>query len=1083
MKVLSRYLFPLPVLALALSAFAQDKPADNPEKPKDGIELPIKPTRKIEFATEEATWASLDVSPDGKIIVFELLGDLYTLPMEGGEAKLVVGGHCYDGMPRFSPDGKKIVFVSDRSGADNLWTCNVDGSDLKAVSQGRGSQWLSPVFTPDGNYVVGSKGMSYLPSYALQMFDLRGGSGLGFGPPGLLPGTLNDNLVSRPGPSRYGIQCSPDGKYFYFAERKGPWQYDQSNGGQTQVFRMDRALGKIEIVTSEDGGAMRPLISPDGNTLLYFTRFRNKTGLKSQNLATGDTKWIAYPVDRDEMEGRATRDFMPGYAFMPDGKSIVLGLKGKIQRMSLSDGKAAIIPFKAQVSQTIGEEVYFRYKIEDTPTVTARIARSPVLSPDRSTIAFCAFGKIWLKKVAGGTPWRLTQSEHSEFSPSWSPDGARIAYATWHPTKGGGVNVVDANGGTPRTLTSAKAYYGGTLFTPDGRNVLFISTTFERGIDTAVRMHEEEDELEPGEIGRGPRYRPAPLQMVSVSGGAVKRLMDSPGGYFFLNDPDRLYVRNGPLIRSMRLDGTDAREIVRFSGSAPNSSVSGVGLSPDGTKAVMHIDFKLYTANLPLAGEAVTIGTPSGSVPVKKISDEGGDNVDWTADGSAVFWSRGNKAYLQELGAEKPQEIDLRVEMPRHLPKGKILLRGARIITMKGDEVISSGDILIVDNRIAKIGRRGSFEIPVGTKIMPMEGKTISPGYVDTHSHWFGNRETAFPLSWAYLTNLAYGVTTNRDPQSGGDSIYDFADAIDAGLAPGPRMYTTGPGIFNGSGTDSKEAVLANLKRYRDAYDTKTIKQYVTGDRMVMEWVAMACKELGLTPTTEGALETKRYLAEASAGYSGHEHAFPHELYDDMAQFIAKTRTFYTPTLLVTYGGIMGENYWFSNYDLSKEKKIQRFVPVAALDEVSRRRPFWALEEEYFFKEVAESCAKVVAAGGKVGVGCHGQFQGLGNHWEMWMLAQGGMKPLDVLRCATLFGAEAIGLDGDLGSLEAGKLADLLIYDKNPLENIRNTNTIRWVMKNGELFDAETMDAVWPVAKKLPDLYWDTLRPPFITQD
>ncbi|MBC8066437.1 MAG: amidohydrolase family protein, partial [Chlorobia bacterium] len=616
--------------------------------------------------------------------------------------------------------------------------------------------------------------------------------------------------------------------------------------------------------------------------------------------------------------------------------------------------------------------------------------------------------------------------------------------------------------------------------TPDGRNVLFNATTYERGLDTAIRMHEPDDGLESAEIGRGPRFSPNFLKMVPTSGGAVKQLIAVPGGYFFLKDPERLYVVQGAGINSMRLDGTDVREIVKFSGATPTSGINSATLSPDGTKALFNIDFKLYTVNIPLAGQVVTLGSTGGVVPAKKLSQDGGDNVEWTADGKGVFWSMGNKAYIQDLDAEKPTVIDLKVEVPRHTPKGKVLLRGARLVTMKGDEVINSGDILVIDNRIAKIGPKGSFPVPPDAKVMPMEGKTISPGYVDTHSHWFGNRETAYPMSWAYVTNLAYGVTTNRDPQSGGDGIYDFADAIEAGLAPGPRIYTTGPGVFNGGGMEDKDAVFANLKRYKEAYDTKTIKEYVSGDRMVIEWVAMACKEFGLTPTTEGALESKRYLAEASSGYSGHEHALPHALYDDMAQFMAKTRTFYTPTLLVTYGGIMGENYWFSNYDLSKETKIQRFVPMAALDEVSRRRPFWALEEEYFFKQVAESCKRIVDAGGKVGVGCHGQFQGLGNHWEMWMLAQGGMTPLQVLRCASLFGAEAIGLDQDLGSLEAGKLADLVIYDKNPLENIRNTNTIHWVMKNGELFEADTMNTVYPVAKKFPNTYWDSLRPPFV---
>lgn len=1039
------------------------------------------PTRKIEFTTQEATWASLDVSPDGKTVVFELLGDLYTMPIDGGEASLLVGGHSYEGMPRFSPDGKKVVFVSDRSGADNIWICDADGKNLRALSTGRNTLWLSPTFTPDGNYVVACKGTGYLPSFSLQMFDVKGGSGLGFGPAGLLPGTLNDPRVGRPTPSRMGITNSPSGRYFFFTERKGPWQYNEDNGGQTQVFKMDRTTGKIENVTNEDGGAMRPLVSPDGKTLLYFTRYHNKTGLKSLNLDSGDAKWISYPVDRDDMESRSTRDLMPGYAFMPDGKSIVLGLGGKIQRMDVASGTAVPIPFKAKVAQTIGAEVHFDYKIDESPTVKAKIVRDAVLSPDGQKVAFCAFEKLWVMDLKERKPMRLSDSKANEFNPSWSPDGKIVVFAAWDGEDGGQVCMAAADGSGSRPLTSYRAFYNSPIFTPDGKNVVFTTGTTEQGLDTAIRQtdpHVEVEDDPAGELGRGGRYIPQLLKIVSVNGGEVKTLQHSPGTYYFLTDPERLYVNNGAGVSSMRLDGTDVKEIVHFTSGTPNSNPDAVTLSPDGRQALVSADFKLYCATLPITGEPLTIGTSNSTVPVKKITQDGGENSAWTADGKKVYWTLGNKLYIQDLTADKPTEIPMTVEIPRATPHGKVLLRGARLITMKGDEVIKSGDILIVDNRITKIGPAGSFFVPHDAKVISMKGKTISPGYVDTHSHWFGNNQTGFPMSWAYLVDLAYGVTTQRDPQSGADTIYDFADAINAGLAPGPRMYTTGPGIFNGAGTEDKDAVFAHIKRYRDAYDTKTIKEYVTGDRMTTEYVAMACKEYGLTPTTEGALETKRYLGEASDGISGHEHAFPTELHDDMAQFIAKTHTFYTPTLIVSYGGAFGENYWFTNYDIVHEAKVNRFTPQRALDELIRRRGYWGLPEEYVFPMIAAGCKKVVDAGGKVCVGCHGEFQGLGSHWEMWMLASGGMTPLQVLRCATLNGAEAIGLNKDIGSLESGKMADLVIYDKNPLENIRNTNTIHWVMKNGELFDTNTMDAVYPIAKKLPPLYWEALKPP-----
>ncbi len=1067
-------------LAIASAAVHQDKAAPTPPaKPKDGNELPIKPTRKIEFTTEEVTWPSLDISPDTKSIVFELLGDIYTMPMEGGDAKLLIGGNSYDGMPKFSPDGKKIVFISDRSGADNVWMCNADGTELKAVSTGRNTAWLSPTFTPDGNYVIASKGAGYLPSYNFQMFDIRGGGGFGLGPGSLLPGTLNDVRVGRPTPNRMGITNSPDGKYFFFTERKGAWQYNEDNGGQTQVFRMDRSNGKIENVTNEDGGAMRPLVSPDGKTLLYFTRSRNKTGLKALDFETGNRRWVAYPVDRDDMESRSTRDLMPGYAFTPDGNSVIMGLHGKIQKVDITTGDATVIPFKAQVSQMIGEEVHFDYKVDESPMIKSKIIRDTVISPDGSTVVFCAFQRLWSMDIKEQKPKRLTNSNANEYNPSFAPDGKSIVYCTWDQAKGGEVDVVAPDGGEVKTLTSYRAFYSNAIFTPDGKNVIYTTGTTEQGLDTAIRQQEpQQDELEPQELGRGERFLPQYLKMIPAGGGPVKLLMQSPGAYYFLQDPEKLYVTHGPDVVSMKLDGSDTHEIVRFTGATPQSGANGVTLSPDGSKALVDVDFKLYTSTLPQTGEVVNLSTAGGAVPVKKLTQDGGKDAQWTADGKSIYWTLGNKLYIQAVDADKPTEIPITVEVPRATPQGKVVLKGARLITLKGDQVIPSGDVLIENNRILKIGPSGSFPIPKDAKVMAMKGKTISPGYVDTHSHWFGSVQTAYPMSWAYLTDLAYGVTTQRDPQSGGDGIYDFADAINAGMAPGPRIYTTGPGIVQGSGTEDKEAIYSHLKRYRDAYDTKTIKEYVTGDRLTIEQVAMACKEYGLTPTTEGALEIKRYLAEAMSGISGHEHGFPIALYDDVAQFVAKTHTYYTPTLIVSYGGAFGENYWFTNYNIVGEEKVNRFTPARALDGLIRRRDYWGLPEEYVFPMVAAGAKKVVDAGGKVCVGCHGEFQGLGSHWEMWMLASGGMTPLQVLRCASLNGAEAIGLSKDLGSLETGKFADMVIYDKNPLEDIHNTNTIHWVMKNGELFDTHTMDSVYPVAKKLGPLYWDSLKPP-----
>jgi len=1128
-----------------LAAQEKDKKDEKKDEKKEDKKdekkgLPLKSGRKVEFTTDEGTWLSLDVSPDGKTIVFELVGDLYTLPIEGGQAKLVAGGMAFESQPKFSPDGKWISFISDREGSENIWIMHPDGTGIKQVSKDPNSDFTSPSWAPDGMYIFVSKAQFGIGSSEIWMYHVDGGSGVQITKSKPTPTTERSKR-----PNAMGVVASPDGKYLYYAAKLGSLAYNQQLP-TWHIARRDRKTGDEDDLIHQIKSAFRPVLSPDGKQILYVTRYETESGLRLRNLDSGEDRWVKYPVTRDDQESLFTRDVFPGYAFLPGGKEIVYNQDGKIKRLDLATATEKVIPFTAQVSQDLGPKLDFPQTVEQGP-VKVRLIMDPIESPDGKKLAFSAMTHLYTMDLPADKPQRLTNGNAREFQPAWSPDGKTIAYVTWS-SEGGQLWRIPAAGGTSVQLSKSLGVYSNPAWSPDGSKIVLLrGNAYDR----------ENSTFDGGQTGN------ADLIWIAAEGGEPNLILPArgAGGPHFTNEKDRIFVYTPQGLVSLRYDGTDRRTHLIVKGQGLYFAEEPVPAddlvpSPDGHWVLAHVMNQLYVIAMPIVGgEPPTVNIATPAVPAKRLTDIGADYFAWADDGKTITWAVGASLFREPLSAisfEPPkdekkegekkeddkkdadakdadkkdsdkkdadkkdaapqnpdakkdekkdqkkdqkkeekklkeqekdvQEITINLEVPRKTPKGTIVLRGATVVTMKGgkeDEVLKNADIVVENNRIKSVGSKAG--VPVGAKVFDVSGKTIVPGFIDTHAHWTEIRRGILDTqNWSFLANLAYGVTAGLDVQTGSNDMFAYQDLVDSGDILGQRAFSTGPGVFSDNNFQSMEEVKGVLTKYRKYYGTHNIKSYIVGNRKQRQYMVQASKELEMMPTTEGGLDLKLNLTHVIDGFHGNEHTLPiAPLYNDVLQMFAKSGIAETPTLIVNYGGPFGEDYWFENTEVHDNAKLNHFVPHRVLDQRTKRRPGWFRKDEYEFPKLAAQMAKLERAGGLVGVGSHGEMQGIGYHWELWMLASGGMTPLEVLHCATINGSKIIGRPADLGSIEPGKLADLLIMDKNPLNDIHNTNTIHWVMKNGELFEGDTLDQVWPEQKKLEPLwFWNNYDVP-----
>ena len=1020
--------------------------------------------------TDEGTWMNLDISPDGKTIVFDMLGDIYTMPVTGGKAKALRTGLAFEVQPRYSPDGTYISFTSDAGGGNNIWVMTADGQNAKAITKEKYRLLNNAVWTPDGKSLVARKHYTSERSVGageMWQYPLVGSAGL------QITKRKNDQQdVNDP-------SISPDGRYLYYAEDMYPggfFQYNKDPNSQIYVIKQyDFTTGKTKTITGGPGGAARPIISRDGKNLAFVKRIREQTVLYIHNLATGEEKPIYFDLDKDQQEAWAVFGVYPYFSWMPNNKDLVFWSAGKIHSINIDSKVIKNIPFEIDTSIKLTETHQVKRKAF-TENFSSKMIKDVKTSPNGKTIIFTSLGHIYKKTLPNGIPTRISNLSDFEADPSFSPDGKSVLFVTWNDENLGAIYSIKLDGSGLKKLTKQKGIYRTPIYDGSGSKIAYRkeSGNGDQGFDFTKMTG---------------------IYTMNYTGSYPKRISESGEFPQFSEDNKRVFFQTGGAffgnltkkLKSVDLSGNDEKS--HFTSKLANRIVP----SPDNKwVAIIHLH-KVYIAPFIQNGQEINLDIKTKSFHVESLSEEAGIDIHWGSSNKKVHWTLGGEYFTKNLidntkdpfaktnlDSSKATSSSINLTVKSDVPEGIIAFTNARLIIMNGNKVIEEGTIIINQNKIDTIGTSEKIAIPEGAKVYDMKGKTIMPGIVDVHAHVGAFRNgLSTQKHWQFYANLAFGVTTSHDPSVHTKAAFTLEELQKSGQTVGPRLFSTGFILYGAEG-DFK-AVVNNLEDAKfaiertKAFGAKSVKSYNQPRREQRQQIMQAAKELGVNVVPEGGSNFYSNMSMIFDGHTGIEHNIPvNPVYKDVLSLWSNSKTGYTPTLIVNYGGMNGEMFFYEESNVWENQTLLKYTPRYVIDTRSRHRikiPRKEYENGHIL--TSKTVTDLSKMGVKVNLGAHGQLQGLGAHWELWMLHQGGMSNLEALKAATINGAEYIGIGDELGTLEVGKLADLIILDKNPLENIRHSNTVTHTMINGRLYDVTTMNEIGNYNTPRTKFYWE----------
>ncbi len=1007
----------------------------------------------VTINVNEGTWMNVDISPDGTLIVFDLLGDIYSIPASGGSAKPLTSDFAWQMQPSFSPDGKHIVFTSDEGGGENIWIMDVDGGNKRSVSSETFRMVNSPAWSPDGNFIAVRKhftGTRSLGAGEIWVYPSSGGEGR--------------KLTSRPNEQKDMGEpsFSPDGRYVYYSQDVTPgdfFEYSKdSEKGIYAIKRLDLQSGEIEVVISGRGGAIRPTLSHDGSKLAYISRVDFQSTLFIYDLLTGKKTAVYDQLDRDKQAAWAIHGVYPSMSWTADDKSILFWAGGKINLVQTESKTSAIIPFEVKREKSINKTLRFSKNI-DAEQFDVKMLHHVEVSPDGQMAAFEALGYIYILDLPNGKPKRLTQqTTHFELAPSFSSDGKKIVFSTWNDQEQGNIRVINLENSESKNLLNWPGKYTEPSFSPDGKTVVF-------------RKFKDESLLDPTyNLATG-------IYQVSADGGATKLITTQGRSPHFADRNDRIYLHldgEMPSLGRIDLDGKNFKTLYTV------KYATEFKMAPNGKELAFVEHYRVKSIPYSESEESIVITDADSNPQVKTRSESAGTNISFSRNSNEIHWNLGANLYSKSTDIPKEvRQTYISFSQPIAKPTGISALVGARVITMEGDEVIADGVVLIEGNHIIAVGKREEVTIPQNATIIDIKGKTIIPGIIDTHAHQPNGSNGIIPQqNWSAFGTLAFGVTTMFNPNTFTEEVFGAAEMQKAGNIVSPRIFSTGMSLY-GAYEPGHTAIVNGLEDARFHMDRLkrvgafAIKMHHHPRREQYQQIIQAALEFEMLVLSEGGALLQQDLGKIADGATSIEHSVALEkLYEDVYQFWSHSKAASIPTLVVSFGGISGEHYWYAKTDVWKHPRLSKFVPQDILAPRSMRR-MMAPDHHYNHFNVVKTVKAMKDRNIMVAIGGHGQREGLAAHWEMWMMAQGGMSSLEALQAATIVPAKHLGIDSNLGSIKVGKLADLAVIDGDVLNDIRDSEKVIYVIQNGRIYDAESMNEIGNTDKKRKKFYFE----------